>query len=224
MQSPLPQQSERRRNLPAKAFHEQDDSSTVIHKSIHAKCNLVSKVGRPDRDIDWVVLQRKPVSFHPPPMNRDTPNIYFDRSPEGSGIGAHSFDLLVGLPDHSDPRTFHTGNSRDQSYLLVALQPTIDHFREVTDGAEPREVSLCSGYEVAHVLLQAHLRSWFATNCPHYAHNNAIPRLFKLERWEGGIEHWRLASNCPMSSILLHPQCQYLALPASHGAGGWFCG
>jgi hypothetical protein len=136
-------------------------------------------------------------------MRSFLPNIYFGRNPQGSGIGAHSFDPLVGLPDHSDPRTFHTGNSKDQSHLSAALQPTIDHFRAVTDRAKPREAPLDSGYEVAQVLLQAHLRSWFVTNRPHPAHNNAIPKLSKLERCEGGIEHWRFASNCSVSSILI---------------------
>lgn len=88
-------------------------------------------------------------------MRSFLPNIYFDRNPLGSSIGAHSFDPLVGLPDHSDPRIFHTGNSKDLSHLSAALQPTIDHFRAVTDRAKPREAPLDSGYKVAQVFLQA---------------------------------------------------------------------
>lgn len=63
---------------------------------------------------------------------------------------------------------------------------------------------LASGYEVAHNLLQARLRLWFVINWLDYAHKNAIPKLFKLERWEGGVEHWKHASNSPVGSIVPH--------------------
>jgi hypothetical protein len=198
--------SDGRPNPSMKAFQPQyeldDDTTGVIHEPVHTTPNPLSKMGWSESDIDEFVVQRKLMSVHPPPMKRHTPNIYFDRNPQGSSIGTHSFDSLVGLPDHSDPRTFHTPDSKDWPHVLAALQPSIDHFRRLTDGAEPREMPLDSGYEVAHSLLQAHLRSWFVINRPDYAHKNAIPKLFKLDRWEGGIEHWKFASNSPVSFIL----------------------
>jgi hypothetical protein len=208
MRSPSPDPLARQSSLPVKALlpaHEQhDDSSSVVHKPILAMSNILNKVGRSESDVDRAVFQRKFVSVHPPPMNRQTPNIYFDRNPQGSSIGAHSFDPLVGMADHSDPRTFFTPNSTDWPHVLAALQPSIDHFRQLTDGAEPRQLPLDSGYEVAHTLLQAHLHSWFVINRPDYAHKNAIPKIFKLERWEGGIEHWKFASNNPVCPVLPH--------------------
>jgi hypothetical protein len=184
-------------------YEQRDDATGVIQEPIHAMQNPLSEIGRSNTGIDEFVIQRRPMSAHPPPMKRNTPNIYFDRNPQGSSIGTHSFDSLVGLPDHSDPRTFHTPDSKDWPHVLAALQPSIDHFRKLTDGAEPHEMPLDSGYEVAHSLLQAHLRSWFVINRPDYAHENAIPKLFKLERWEGGIEHWKFASNSPV--CMFHP-------------------
>jgi hypothetical protein len=200
------ERSDGRPSLSMKALqaqHEQhNDTTGVIHEPIQTTPNPFSKVGRSGSGIDEFVLHRRPKSVHPPPMKRNTPNIYFDRNPQGSSIGTHSFDSIVGLPDHSDPRTFHTPDSKDWAHVLAALQPSIDHFRKLTDGAEPGEMPLDSGYEVAHSLLQAHLRSWLVINRPEYTHKNAIPKLFKLERWEGGIEHWKFASNSPVRFIL----------------------
>jgi hypothetical protein len=219
MQSPSSEQSGRRSILPSKVsrpVHDEDDNSpSVIQQAIHATPNLISKLGMSGSAFNEGFIQRKLVSVHPPPMNRQRPNIYFNRNPQGSSIGAHSFDPLVGLPDHSDPRTFHTPNSKDWPHVLAALQPSIDHFRQLTDGAEPREMPLDSGYEVAHTLLQANLRSWFVINRPGHAHSNAIPKLFKLERWEGGIEHWKFASNSPVGSILPHVHSPSLTFPGS---------
>ena len=175
--------------------------------------NVADQVATKLIQVEGLVLRCKPLSFHPPPMNTRTPKIYFDLHPHGSSIGAHSFDSNVGLPDHSDPRTFHTPNSPDKEYLSDALQPTIDHFRQLTDGISPRTVSLDSGYDVAHTLLQAHLRLWFVINRPDLAHDKSIPRLFKLERWSGGIEDWKLASNFPV--ILMLPNTHTYNLTSS---------
>ena len=152
-------------------------------------------------------------------MNLQTPNIYFDRNPQGSSIGAHSINPLVGLPDHSDPRTFHAPEGKDQAHVLASLKPTMDHFQQLAGGAEPLDVPLDSGYEVAHNLLQAHLRLWFVINWPDYAHKNAIPKLFKLERWEGGVEHWKYASNSPVGSIVPHNATLRLTLSDSSNSG-----
>jgi hypothetical protein len=205
MQTPLPKPSEHRSDLPEKVVqqsHERgDDSSISVLEPIYATTEIVGKTCATARGDQGFVLKRKPLSFHPPPMNLQTPNIYFDRNPQGSSIGAHSIDPLVGLPDHSDPRTFHARESKDQAHVLAALKPTVDHFQQLTGGAEPLDVPLDSGYEVAHNLLQAHLRLWFVINRPDYAHKNAIPKLFKLERWEGGVEDWKYASNSPVGFI-----------------------
>ena len=167
--------------------------------------NVAEPVGPILSNTNRLVLRRRPLSFHPPPMNKQTPNIYLDRYPHGSSIGGHSFDPLVGLPDHSDPRTFHAADNNDKQHVLDALQPTIDHFRQLTVGVDPEVKILDSGYEVAHTLLQADLRLWYVINRPDFAHKNAIPKLFKLERWDGGIEHWRFASNLPVICILPYP-------------------
>ena len=148
LRSSSPTASETQSDLAGKTLRllpkQDDDSSSVIHNPVRAKPNaVVTTIG----DSDGVVLQRKPVSFHPPPMYKEMPNNYFDRNPQASSIGAHSFDPLVGLPDHSNPRTFHTPSSTNRQHLLDALQPTIDHFRQLTDGVEPREMPLNSGYE-----------------------------------------------------------------------------
>jgi hypothetical protein len=188
IQTPSPKPSEQRSDLLEKAVqqrHERgDDSSIVVYEPIHATTEIAGKMRTTARDDQGFVLKRKPPSFHLPPMNLQTPNIYFDRNPQGSSIGAHSIDPLVGLPDHSDPRTFHAPKGKDQAHVLASLKPTMDHFQQLTGGAEPLDVPLDSGYEVAHNLLQAHLRLWFVRNWPDYAHKNAIPKLFKLERWE----------------------------------------
>ena len=141
-------------------------------------------------------------SFYPLPRNTQVPNRYFDPHPHGSSVGAHSIDPLVGLIDHSDPRTFYTPNSEDRQHVFDALQPTIEHFRQLTGGVNPTLITLDSGYEVAQTLLQAHLRLWFVENRPKFAHNNEIPRLFKLERWNGGIKDWKSAINFAVSLIL----------------------
>jgi hypothetical protein len=210
MQTPSSKPSEQRSDLLEKAVqqrHERgDDSSIAVHEPIHA------------RDDQGFVLKRKPPSFHLPPMNLQTPNIYFDRNPQGSSIGAHSINPLVGLPDHSDPRTFHAPESKDQAHVLASLKPTMDHFQQLAGGAEPLDVPLDSGYEVAHNLLQAHLRLWFVINWPDYAHQNAIPKLFKLERWEGGVEHWKYASNSPVG-IVPHNATLRLTLSDSSNGG-----
>ena len=177
--------------------------------------NVADQVATTLIQIERLALRRKTRSFHPPPMNTRTPKIYFDRHPYGSSVGAHSFDPNVGLPDHSDPRMFHTPNSPDKEYLSHALQPTIDHFRQLTDGVSPRTVTLDFGYDVAHTLLQAHLRLWFVINRPDHAHNKSIPKLFKLERWNGGIEDWKLASNFPVILILPHTRTYNLTSSGS---------
>jgi hypothetical protein len=208
MQTPSPKPSEPRSDLSGKVVqqsHERgDDSSILVHDPIYATTEIASRARTTARGDQGFILKRKPPSFHLPPMNLQTPNIYFDRNPQGSSIGAHSIDPLVGLPDHSDPRTFHARESKDQAHVLAALKPTVDHFQQLAGGAEPLGVPLDSGYEVAHNLLQAHLRLWFVVNRPDYAHSNAIPKLFKLERWEGGVGHWKYASNSPVGSIFLH--------------------
>lgn len=208
MQTPSPKPSEPRSDLSGKVVqqsHERgDDSSILVHDPIYATTEIAGKARTTARGDQGFVLKRKPPSFHLPPMNLQAPNIYFDRNPQGSSIGAHSIDPLVGLPDHSDPRTFHARESKDQAHVLAALKPTVDHFQQLAGGAEPLGVPLDSGYEVAHNLLQAHLRLWFVVNRSDYAHNNAIPKLFKLERWEGGVGHWKYASNSPVGSIFLH--------------------
>lgn len=213
------ERSDGRPSLSMKALqpqHEQhNDTTGVTHEPTQTTPSPLSKVGRSWSGIDEFVLHRRPKSVHPPPMKRNTPNIYFDRNPQGSSIGTHSFDSIVGLPDHSDPRTFHTPDSKDWAHVLAALQPSIDHFRKLTDGAEPGEMPLDSGYEVAHSLLQAHLRSWLVINHPEYTHKNAIPKLFKLERWEGGVEHWKFASNSPVHFIPPHVPHPSLTAPES---------
>jgi hypothetical protein len=80
----------------------------------------------------------------------------------------------------------------------------MNYFQQLADGAEPLDVPLEPDYEVAHNLLQAYLRLWFVVNWPDYAHKNAIPKLFKLERWEGGVEHWKYVSDSPVDSIFPH--------------------
>jgi hypothetical protein len=52
-------------------------------------------------------------------------------------------------------------------------------------------------------------------NRPDYAHKEAIPKLFKLERWEGGIEHWEYASNSPVYFIFPRAQRPSLTFPGS---------
>jgi hypothetical protein len=210
MQTPSPKPSEQRSDLSEKAVQQchkrGDDGLIVVHEPIHATTKIAGKTCSTARGDQGFVLKRKPPSFHLPPMNLQAPNIYFDRNPQGSSIGSHSINPLVGLPDHSDPRTFHAPESKDRAHVLASLKPTIAHFQQLAGGAEPLDVPLDSGYEVAHNLLQAHLRLWFVINRPDYAHNNAIPKLFKLERWEGGVEHWKYASNSPVGSISLITQ------------------
>ena len=132
-----PNPPEQRSDLPEKVVQQSheggDDSLISVHEPIYATTEIVGKT-------------------------RTTARGDQGRNPQGSSIGAHSIDPLVGLPDHSDPRMFHARESKDQAHVLAALKPTVDYFQQLTGGVEPLDVPLDSGYEVAHNLLQAHLR------------------------------------------------------------------
>lgn len=174
-------------DTPSSSIDDDDDVETVTRFK-HAERDRRAAEFKP---------QRGPPSFHPLSMARGAPNPYFERHPPGSSIGAHSLDPLVGLPDHSDPRTFLTSDPTEWPHVLEALKPTIRHYRRLTE-AEPPEVPLDGGYETAHCYLQARLRVWFVENRPEFAYTNTIPKLFKLERWAGGIRQWSFASNSPV--------------------------
>ena len=99
IQTPSPKPSEQRSDLLWKAVqqrHERgDDSSIVVYEPIHATTKIAGKTRTTARDDQGFVLKRKRPSFHLPPMNLQTPNIYFDRNPQSSSIGAHSINPFV---------------------------------------------------------------------------------------------------------------------------------
>src|SRR5207248_9022622 len=146
IQTPSPKPSGQRSDLLGKVVqqrHERgDDSSIVVYEPIHATAEIASKTRTTARDDQGFVLKSKHRSFHLPPMNLQTPNIYFDRNPQGPSIGAHSINPFVGLPDHSDPRTFYALENKAQAHVLASLKPTMDHFQQLAGGAEPLDVPL----------------------------------------------------------------------------------
>lgn len=159
------------------------------------------------------VIPRKPHPFHPPEMLSQGPNVFFDQTPWGASMGTSNYDPIVGRSDHSDPRTFHTPHAEDMVHLVDALEPTVAHFKRLTGGVMPHGIPFDSGYDIAYMFLQAQLRCWLVQHRPDFAHKNAIPVLFKLERWEGGIQHWRCAKNSPVSpAVPSHEfsKCSYI--------------
>jgi hypothetical protein len=105
-----------------------NDNLIVAHEPTHATTKIAGKICTAARGYQGVFLKRKTPSFHLPPMNLQTLNVFFDRSSQGSGIGAHCINLVVGLLDHSDPRMLHAPESKDHAHMSAALKPSVDHF------------------------------------------------------------------------------------------------
>ncbi len=198
-------------------YHLDDTSESSVSDPDHTAtvCDSDGIQGSPHGDF---APRHKSRSIQPPSMSFRTPKIYFDRNPLGSSIGTHSYDPLIGLPDHSDPRTFHTHNPEDWPHVWEALKPTMDHFRKLTGGADPGQVPLDSGYDIAHIFLQSRLRVWYVEHHPEYTRGNVIPQLFKLGRWTGAIQHWRFASNSPVRPIV--PPVSFEMLTLQVGPAG----
>ena len=122
-------------------------------------------------------------------------NKYLDSNPSGSLTTTLDIDPHTGLVDFSDPRTWRTSTLLLQTHLKDALLLSTTHFTHLTSSPPNFDLlPLSHGYNAAHACLQAQLLTWTFLNP---AQQKTVPALFKLERWHGGLEHWRYAPNCP---------------------------